>query len=58
MLRLAVRELLNLFSFGPDLHGPEPTSEAITIFPGDMNTEESRVKRLEVSQICAAVREV
>ncbi|KAI1027156.1 hypothetical protein LB504_008031 [Fusarium proliferatum] len=55
MLRLAVRELLTLFSFGPDLNDSEPTSDAITMFLGDMNTEESRMKRLKVSQICAAV---
>ncbi|KAL9570940.1 hypothetical protein ACKAV7_005277 [Fusarium commune] len=55
MLRLAVRELLILFSFGPDLHDSEPTSEPIIMFLGDINTEESRLKRLKVSQICAAV---
>ncbi|KAF5702376.1 hypothetical protein FGLOB1_9629 [Fusarium globosum] len=55
MLRLAVRELLTLFSFGPDLNGVEPTSDAITMFLGDIDTEESRMKRLKVSQICAAV---
>ncbi|RKK22447.1 hypothetical protein BFJ66_g16743 [Fusarium oxysporum f. sp. cepae] len=55
MLRLAVRELLILFSFGPDLHDSETTSEPITMFLGDINTEESRMKRLKISQICAAV---
>ncbi|WXC54186.1 hypothetical protein SNK03_000191 [Fusarium graminearum] len=55
ILRLSIRELLVLFSFGPDLHDPEPTPEAITMFLGDINIEESRMKRLKIAQICAAV---
>ncbi|KAF4333017.1 STB5 [Fusarium beomiforme] len=55
MLRLAVKELLDSFSFESSLHDPEVPFQPFAIFLGDMAYEESRIKRLKLSQICASV---
>ncbi|PNP60724.1 hypothetical protein FNYG_14550 [Fusarium nygamai] len=55
MLRLAVTELLTLFSFEMDLDDSQISPQDRASFLGDLGLEESRMKRLKVSQICAAV---